>query len=272
MTSRKRALFPSKHPVFGAWTSLGHPSITEIFTRAGVDFIGIDLEHSTISQEQAQRIIAASHGGGAACLPRLASHNREQMARLLDSGADGVIVPNVTTPEEVERLISWCKYPPIGRRSYGVARAHDYGMGFGEYVATWNDWSTLIIQVESIEAVQAIDELLAPAAVDGVMIGPYDISGSLGLPGQLEHPRVVEACARVIEGARRHRKACGTQLIEPTQETVRAALKSGYTFVVLASDVFVLSKWSDRMRALSQVVRQRAGRRREEAALHGEPR
>lgn len=247
-------------PVFGGWTSLGHPSITEIFARTGVDFLGIDLEHSTIDQAQAQQIIAASQAGGVACLPRLASHNREQLARLLDSGADGVIVPNVSTCAQVEQLIAWCKYPPVGQRGYGIARAQGYGMAFDEYTATWNSRSVLMIQAESIQAVEAIDELLAPEAVDGVMVGPYDISGSLGLPGQLQHPRVVEACTRVTDAARRKGKACGTQLINPTPDTVASALASGYTFIVLASDVFLLWTWSQRMQALLEATRSRPAR------------
>ena len=89
----------------GAWTSLGHPSITEMFAAAHVDFIGIDMEHSTISLEQAQRIIAAAHAGGAACFPRISSHNGEQIKRLLDSGADGIIVPMVNTPEEAAQAV-----------------------------------------------------------------------------------------------------------------------------------------------------------------------
>ena len=251
----------SRARAFGAWTSLGHPSITEIFTAAGVDFVGIDVEHSTISQEQAQRIIAAAQAGGAACLPRVASHNGEQIRRLLDSGADGIIVPNVQSPAEVEGLIRWCKYPPLGQRSYGVARAQGYGVSFDEYVAGWNRASSLIIQIESIRAVEAIDELLAFTAVDGAMIGPYDISGSLGLPGQLEHARVRAACARVVAACRRHRKACGTQLIEPTSEGITTAFQQGYTFVVLASDVFILWKWADRMRGLLQTHRPSPARR-----------
>ncbi|MBI3320586.1 MAG: hypothetical protein HYZ89_08420, partial [Candidatus Omnitrophica bacterium] len=94
-------------------------------------------------------------------------------------------------------------------------------------------------------------------AVNGVMIGPYDISGSMGIPGQLEHPRVAEACGRVIEACRRHRKACGTQVIEPTEHAVAAALEIGYTFVVLASDVFILWKWSERMRKLMETLHKR---------------
>ena len=196
-----------------------------------------------------------------ACLQRVSSHNGEQISRLLDSGADGVIVPNVATPSEVERIIAWSKYPPLGRRSYGVARAQGYGTDFEAYVTSWNERSTILVQIESVRAVDAVEELLAFEAVDGVMIGPYDISGSMGIPGALSHPRVTEACAHVIEACRRRRKACGTQDIEPTPESVSSAFAMGYTFVVLASDVFILWKWSERMRTLSRVVRQTPVRR-----------
>ena len=242
--------------LFGAWTSLGHPSITEIFTTAGVDFVGIDLEHSTISLEQAQQIIAAAQAGGAACLPRIASHDGEQVKRLLDSGADGIIAPNVSTRAEVEQLARWCRYPPQGARGFGVARAQGYGTRFDDYVSGWNARSSLIIQIESIRAVEAADALLAHEAVDGAMAGPYDISGSLGIPGKINDPTVTAAVARVIEACRRRGKACGTQLIEPDEQTVAAAFAQGHTFVVLASDVFLLWKWSERMRRITQPVRE----------------
>ena len=261
MRAMTRKILSAKTRALGAWTSLGHPSITEIFTAAGVDFIGIDLEHSTISQEQAQRIIAAAQAGGVACLPRVASHNGEQIKHLLDSGADGIIVPNVSRPEEVEQIIRWCYYPPVGQRSYGVARAQGYGVSFDEYVATWNARCSLVIQIESIQAVEAVDRLVSFDHVAGAMIGPYDISGSLGIPGQLDHPRVTEACVRVIEACRKARKACGTQLVEPSSEGMEAAFSSGYTFVVLASDVFILWKWADRMRGLIQSHRSSPVRR-----------
>ena len=122
--------FQSRRKIFGAWTSIGHPSITEIFCRAGVDFVGIDLEHSAISQEQSQRIIAACHAQGVLCLPRISSHNPEMARRLLDSGADGLIVPMVNTPQDVEDIINWSKYPPKGKRGFGVARAQGYGFDF----------------------------------------------------------------------------------------------------------------------------------------------
>lgn len=259
MISPRQHLFTKGSPIFGVWTSLGHPSITEIFTHIKVDFVGIDLEHSTISQEQAQRIIAASHAGGIACLPRVSSHNGEQIKRLLDSGADGVIVPMVSTRAQVEQIVEWCKYPPLGKRSYGIARAQDYGFDFENYTSTWNDRSVIIIQIESIEGVEAVDDLLSYNGVNGAMVGPYDLSGSLGIPGRLSDPRVTEACACVLQACRHTGKACGTHITEPTEQNVRKAFDSGYSFVVLASDVFVLWKWSEGMQSLVDVIRREKG-------------
>ncbi len=243
-----KARLRNRERIFAGWTSLAHPSITEIFARGGFDFIGIDIEHSTISQEQSQRIIAACQGNGALCLPRVASHNMEMIKRLLDSGADGIIVPMVSTPEEVERLISWCKYPPLGKRSFGIARAQGYGFDFDRYTETWNESSSLIIQIESIQGVENIEKLISYKDVDGAMIGPYDLSGSMGIPGQLNHRSVVEAAKKVIGACAKFNKACGTQIVEPDMKNIEDAFSAGYTFVVLASDVFILWKWAERMR------------------------
>ena len=107
-----------------------------------------------------------------------------------------------------------------------------------------------MIQIESVEGVKSVDEMLAVEGVDGVMIGPYDLSGSLGIPGQLDHPLVTEACVQVIDACKRFGKACGTQIIELTPDCASKAFSAGYTFAVLASDVFLLWKWSERAREL----------------------
>jgi 2-dehydro-3-deoxyglucarate aldolase len=216
--------------------------------RAGFDFIGIDIEHSTISQGQSQRIIAACQGNGTLCLPRVASHNMEMIKRLLDSGADGMIVPMVSTTTEVERLISWCKYPPLGKRSFGIARGQGYGFDFDQYTKTWNESSLFIIQIESIQGVENIEKLLSYDDVDGAMIGPYDLSGSLGIPGQLDHPSIARAAKEVIDACAKFGKGCGTQIIEPDMKNIEDAFSAGYTFVVLASDIFILWKWAERIR------------------------
>lgn len=242
--------FKNRDTLFAGWTSIGQPQVTEMLVRGGVDFLGIDIEHSTISQEQSQRIIAVCHAAGISCLPRVATHNPEAIKRLLDSGADGVIVPNVETSEQIQKLIEWIKYPPLGKRGFGIARAQGYGHDFEKYISSWNENSILVIQIESINAVENIDELLKYDEVDGVMVGPYDISGSLKVPGQIDHPLVQEAGKHVIKSCKKFGKPCGTQDIDPTEESVRQALENGYTFVVLASDIFILWKWGERMQKL----------------------
>lgn len=249
--------FCRQRNLFGAWTSLAHPQITEMFCSImKPDFLGIDIEHGTINQEQSQRIIAAGQASGVPVLPRIASHNGEQIKRLLDSGADGVIVPMVNSKEEVERIVEWFFYPPRGRRSYGISRAQGYGDHFEEYTQSWNKEGVLVIQVESIQSVENLDSLLSNDCVDGVMIGPYDISGSLGIPGKLEDPKVLKACDRVVAACQKYKKACGTQITEPTEENVKAVFQKGFTFAVLASDIFLMWKWSAKMRGLIEHVRE----------------
>lgn len=236
--------------IFGGWVSFSHPSITEIFAQAGFDFIAIDMEHTTISIEQAQRIIAACQGEGTLCLPRPVSHSNDWIKPLLESGADGLIVQMINTPQEVESIIQLAKFPPLGSRSYGVNRAHNYGLNFDDYIKKWNESSSVIIQVESIQAVENIEKLLEFDEIDGVMIGPYDISGSLGVPGKTSHQLVIEATRKVIEACEKFGKSCGTQIENPTEENIKTLFDLGYTFGILGSDLFVLSSWVKKVQEL----------------------
>lgn len=233
--------------VYATWTSIGDCQVTEIFSNIDMDFVGIDIEHGTISYQQCQRIIAAAQAGGRLCLPRIDSHSMPMIKRLLDSGADGLIIPMVQTPEEVEKIIEWSKYPPKGNRSFGINRGQDYGFGFDDYVGQWNESSSLIIQIESIQGVKNIDRLLSFEDVDAVMVGPYDLSGSMGLPGQIDHPEVVAAAEEVIKSAQKHKRGCGTQDNDPKLESVKKSFDDGYTFCVLSSDIFLMWRWGQQM-------------------------
>ena len=215
------------------------------------------MEHSTITVDQAQRIIAACQAEGTLCLPRPVSQSNDWIKPLLECGADGMLIQMVNAPEEVENLLSHIKYPPEGRRSFGVSRAQGYGFDFDTYLQSWNDSSSLIIQVESIEAVNNIDDLLAFDDVDGVMVGPYDISGSLGVPGQLSHPDVIEASKTVINACRTHEKSCGTQIVDATPANAQALFDLGYTYAILSSDLFVLWKWAHSMQGLIHSMKTR---------------
>jgi 2-keto-3-deoxy-L-rhamnonate aldolase RhmA len=252
---RLKARFRARECMFAGWVSYSHPSIAETLARAGFDFMFIDMEHSTISIEQGQRIIAASQSEGVPCIPRPVSHNNDYLKPLLESGADGLLIQMVETSDQVRALINHAKYPPVGRRTYGVNRAQAYGFDFDDYIRDWNETSTLMLQVESIEGVRNIEDLLAFEEVDGVMIGPLDISGSLGVPGQVNHPRVVEASKRVIQECRKRGKSCGTQLAHVTPEGVNALFDLGYNYVILGSDLFVLWNWAAQMQQMMNLTR-----------------
>ena len=113
----------------------------------------------------------------------------------------------------------------------------------------------MIIQIESVQGVENIDELLAYDQIQGAMVGPYDLSGSLGVPGELNHSLVIEASKKVVEACTRHGKACGTQIVEPNDKNIQPAFDSGFTFTVLASDIFALWKWSENTAGLIRKFR-----------------
>lgn len=225
---------------YGSWISIGHPDIASLFASASGHFVGVDLEHTVTDFSIVQAMIRACHEYGRACLPRIFPSHLEQLRRLLDAGADGVIVPQVSRREDIDQIVQGLRYPPEGQRGYGVAAAHRFGRAFEAYVREANRSLSLIIQVESAEAVRRIDELVSHPAIDGVMVGPYDLSGSLGMPGRLTHPRVLEACERVIQACATASVSCGFHLPHPQIEEMQERLAMGFTLLVLGSDVFNL--------------------------------
>lgn len=250
-----KAKLAARERLFGGWVSYADTSITETFAKAGFDFIAIDMEHTTLSLEEAKRIIVSAQAEGACCFPRPVSHSNDILKPLLEAGADGLFIQMVETADQVRALIDNMKFPPVGRRSYGVNRAHGYGLDFDRYINEWNESSSLILQIESIQAVENIDELLSFPEVDGVMVGPYDISGSLGVPGETNHPKVREAGGRIVEAAARAGKSCCTQIADVTEARIKDAFDQGFTFVILGSDLFILSKWAEGMRDLMKEIK-----------------
>ena len=255
MTQDLKGKLQSRDLVFGSWVSFSHPSITEIFAAQSFDFHAIDMEHTTISLEQAQRIIAASQASNVPCLPRPVSHSNDYIKPLLDSGADGIIAPLVHNGALSQSIVDLMKFPPDGKRSFGVNRAHGYGLKFNEYLANWNATSVYIAQIESIDAVKNISEILKNPYLDGVMIGPYDMSGSLGVPGQVSHPLMLEAERKVIESCQKAKKSCGTQLADFSKSNIDQAIQKGYTFIIASSDLFILNAWAENAGSLMESYR-----------------
>ncbi len=222
----------------GTWMTMAHPSVAEILAMAGYDWVVMDTEHSAVDVSEVLQMLIAIEHRGAVPLVRLAGIDPIQAKSVLDSGAAGVIVPMVNTKADAELCVSMTKFPPMGKRGVGLARAQGYGMNFDDYVKRNNSDSLLIVQIEHIDAVNNIEEILSVAGIDGTFIGPYDLSLSLGIPGQLSHPLVKEAKAKVLKSALAKGLAAGIHIVQPATaaEEYREAVEAGYTFIAVGAD------------------------------------
>ena len=229
-------------PSIGSWMSMAHPSIAEILAMAGYDWVVIETEHTAIDVSEVLRMIIAIEQRGSIPLVRLAWNDPIQAKAVLDSGAAGVLVPSINSRVDADLAVKMTKYPPLGFRGVGLARAHGYGVDFDAYIKNANTDGLLILQIEHIDAVNNIDEILSVEGVDGVFIGPYDLSMSLGFPGELSHPRVIEAQNRVLEATLAHGLIAGIHLVHPDTalNDCQQAIKMGYRFIALGTDILFL--------------------------------
>lgn len=235
----KKALLNSELCI-GTWIQVGHPAVAEILANIGFDWIAVDCEHTDIDVENFANLARAMHGRGVAPLVRVRENDDLAIRQMLDAGAQGVIVPLVNTAEEVRRAVAAAKYPPLGVRGFAFCRANNWGQDFDEYASGVNDQVVVVVMIESKLAVDNIDEILAVEGVDGVFIGPYDMSGSYGVTGQTSHPLVQAACAVVVAACQRHGKSAGLHVVKPTKETINKARADGFTFIALGVDtVFI---------------------------------
>jgi 2-keto-3-deoxy-L-rhamnonate aldolase RhmA len=245
MTFRKK-LRQGTFPI-GTLLTLPAPELVEIAAAVGYDWVFIDREHGTIAYQDALRMVQAAPGGFST-LVRIPSATEEHVKQTLDAGCDGIIVPQVNSPELASQLVQWAKYPPLGMRGVGAGRAHQYGLSFEAYINTANESTSLIIQVEHIRATQSINDILAVEGIDGILIGPYDLSSSMGKMGRLQDPEVVEALQRVKEAANRQNVPWGIFTQQP--ETVSREKQDGASFIAVGTDTGAL------ITRLQEVLRQ----------------
>lgn len=224
----------------GSWITLGHTSIAEIMAQSGFDWLAIDMEHSAITLAEAQNLIQVVELSGVVPLVRVSKNDPSLIKRVMDAGAHGVIVPMVNSREDAERAVKSVKYPPQGFRGVGLARAQKYGAGFQQYKKWCEDESIVIVQVEHIDAVNNLEEILTVKGVDGFIVGPYDLSGSLGKPGEFDDPLVLKALAKVKEVSTKHNALSGFHVIQPDFKDFEKRKNEGYKFIAFSLDIMLL--------------------------------
>ena len=227
----------SNDTTIGSWITLGHSAIAEIMARVGFDWLVIDLEHSVIELRHAQEMMQAINLAGVPPLVRLTSNDADLVKRVMDAGAHGIVVPLVNSAADAKRAVDAVYYPPRGTRGVGLARAQGYGATFADY-ATWlEDNAVIIVMIEHIDAVKVIDEILAVPGIDGYIIGPYDLSSSLGVPGDFDNAKVVDAIDRICAAGKAANKAGGIHVVEPDLDLIKKYIDDGFTFIGYGMDI-----------------------------------
>lgn len=225
----------------GSWITIGHEVIAELMSSMAFDWLVVDMEHSAIDLSDAQRLVRIIELNGCAPLIRVADNNPALIKRAMDTGAHGVIVPLVNTKEDAQQAVAAVKYPPVGTRGVGLARAQGYGTAFEPYRKWVNESSVVIVQIEHIEAVENFKEILSVEGVDGFLIGPYDLSGSVGKPGQFDDFLVRKNLLKVMVMARRMNVNAGIHVIPPDYKEVIARKNEGYRFIAFSLDTLLFS-------------------------------
>jgi 2-keto-3-deoxy-L-rhamnonate aldolase RhmA len=225
-------------PYVGTLVTLASPEVAEALVIAGFDWLFVDLEHSPVLDPAAVLRIVQAVGRRVDVFVRVPTNDDAWIKKVLDTGADGVIVPHVSSAAEARRAVASAKYPPLGRRSVGITPAHGYGATFGAYVDEANASTALVVQIEDIEAVEHLDEILAVEGVDAAFIGPYDLSGSMGKLGQVDDPEVRQAIARVVEGCRAAGMPLG--IFAGALPAAVREFESGMRFVAVGTDIGLL--------------------------------
>lgn len=220
----------------GSWLQIGHPAVLEYMAEFGFEWLTVDLEHSDITIDVFTNMLRGLGSHSTKVFARVKMNSILDIRQVLDVGAHGVIVPLVNNAEEARRAVSAAKYAPEGERGYAFCRANKYGINFNDYARNANAETIVIIMIESKEAIANIDEILVVEGVDGVLIGPYDLSGSLGIPGQTQSPLVQEAMSSVIASCKKHKKAVGIHLVTPDEGSIQSTIRKGFSFIALGMD------------------------------------
>ncbi|MGC8777071.1 MAG: HpcH/HpaI aldolase family protein [Candidatus Caldatribacteriaceae bacterium] len=226
----------------GTWVSFTDPTVTELLSGAGYDFLVLDMEHAPLTIETVQLHLLALRGETVGIV-RVPWNDPVHLKRALDIGAQGAMIPMVTTKEEAERAVASCLYPPSGIRGFGPRRASLYDR-LGEAYLKKAQEVLVMIQIEHVEAVNHLDQILQARGIGALFIGPWDLSGSLGLLGQIRHPRVVSAIDQVIAKARERNIPVGIATPLPEEEAWQW-IEKGVQFLTVGTDYGFLARSVD---------------------------
>ena len=238
----KQALASGKTVVGSELSRLRSADVSRLYALGGFDFVFIDTEHSAFSTETVADMVQVARESNIVPIVRVSQAEYTLVARTLDLGAQGIIIPRVNDVQTVRDIVSWMKFPPYGIRGYAdtAAQTDHRPVAAREFVDAGTNENLCIIQIERKQAVENVEEMLAVPGVDVACMGCMDLSVDLGIPGELEHPAMVSAINRVLEAGRKNNVAVG--IISGRFDTVAYWMKAGMRFVSFATETMLLQQ------------------------------
>ncbi|MCP4640037.1 MAG: 2,4-dihydroxyhept-2-ene-1,7-dioic acid aldolase [bacterium] len=226
--------------LLGGWIQIPHPAVARLMASSGFDWIAVDAEHGVVDWAVCSEVLLAIQAASSTPMVRMPGNVYDDTKRYLDAGAEGVIAPLVCSGEEAERLVRSSKYPPEGDRGVGYCAANLYGFEFDDYMARANQETTVCVQIEHADAIESLDAILSTPGVDAAFVGPYDLSASLGVTAQFDHPAYLDALKRFLRGCAEHGVAPGIHVIAPDADEVKRRADEGYRMIAYSLDVTLL--------------------------------
>ncbi len=238
-----RALVRNGRATVGTWLQFPSPDVAEVLAASGYDWVVVDAEHGAFARHMYPDLFRAVERGGALPFVRVAEASARTAKEALDSGAQGLVFPMIESREQLDRAVAASLYPDNGgTRGVGFHRGNLYGRTFEAYRTGTARDIFLVAQIEHIRAVEHIDELLDHPRLDAIMVGPYDLSGSMGLTGRFDRPEFRDAMDRIASACVRHGTPMGTHVVRPDPQQLQDCLREGYRFIAYGMDSVFLAE------------------------------
>lgn len=243
ITSIRRKL-QDNEPSVGSWIQIPSSAVAEIMGQSGFDWVAIDIEHGSISIHLLPDLFRALELGGTLPLARLARGDEKDIKEALDAGAGGIIVPMIESSSQLKDIRKAACWPPAGSRGVGFSRANLYGKYFNKYKKE-SQQPLLIAMIESKEAIKNLESILLVEGLDAILIGPYDLSASMGIVGDFLNREFINTIDQILKLSNKHKITAGIHIVEPSKKQLKEKIKEGYKFIAYSIDSVMLLDAAD---------------------------
>ena len=236
-----RKKLQKRKTVISSWSQISNPNLTEILCNKNFDCLTFDFEHGLFNISDLPNLLRVAEIKNKATFVRLPNKNIEICKQVLDAGVDGIIIPNITNESELKKIININLLPPKGNRGVGFSRSNKFGKEFNKYIKSKVD-PMIIAMIEDIKAIKNLNKILEVDNLDCILIGPYDLSASMGIPGKFQNSKFKKVIKNIKSECKNHKISCGLHLIDPNYKKLKKYIREGYNFIPYSTDTFIINQ------------------------------